>query len=131
MKCKVELNFSTINNIAISKENNKFQNKIIVFSLFRYTYSIFKYSHNDLLPRVQSAFYNVLAVGSSFVRVSVEYPFTFQPSPSRRFLFLERFSACRLPRFILPLSNTEHMDRKNVTRTRLDCTRVESVRGKL
>lgn len=97
MKCKVELNFSTINNIAISKENNKFQNKIIVFSLFRYTYSIFRYSHNDLLPRVQSAFYNVLAVGSSFVRVSVEYPFTFQPSPSRRFLFLERFSACRLP----------------------------------
>lgn len=34
MKCKVELNFSTINNIAISKENNKFQQTKLSFSLF-------------------------------------------------------------------------------------------------
>lgn len=98
IKC-CEVNFSTIileyrkKVINFKKKNYK----IIVFSLFRYAYTFYRYSRNNILPRVQSAFYDVLAAGSSFVRVSVEYPFTFQPSPSRRFLFLERFSACRLP----------------------------------
>lgn len=50
-----------------------------------------------LLPRAQRA----LRVSRGWLffcsRVSVDSPFTFQRSPSRCFLFLERLTACRFP----------------------------------
>ena len=50
-----------------------------------------------LLPRAQRA----LRVSRGWLffcsRVSVDSPFTFQRSPSRRFLFLGRLTACRFP----------------------------------